>query len=124
VTATSIEEYFEGKPDSYDIFKVVEDRVLALGSVEVSVASQISFGAKRKFAWFWLYNVTMSNRNGVPHLMLAIEERVDDPHVRDLTQVGKSRWNHQIVVPTLKDARTVWLGKLIKRAHAFGVADG
>ena len=54
---------------------MLQERITALGPSETTVGSQISFGAKRKFAWFWLYNVTKKNPNGVPHLMLAIDRK-------------------------------------------------
>lgn len=122
MVSTALGEYFEGKPETYEIFKVVERRIDACGPSEVEVKSQISFGVNRMFAWFWLYNVTRKNPNGVLHLMLAIDHQVDDPHVRDTSQIGKNRWNHQIVVRTTDDARSQWLGDLIKRAYAYAAA--
>jgi len=56
----------------------------------------------------------------VLHLMLAIDRRIDDPHVRDISQVGNSRWNHQIVVRTADDARSDWLGDLLGEAYSYG----
>lgn len=120
MTLSTIEEYFAGKPQSREIFDAVVDRIAAQGPYELSVASQISFRVDRKFAWFWLYNVTKMNPNGVPHLMLALGRVVDHPGVRDITQVGKSRWNHQIVVRTLDDATSGWLGSLIQQAYRYG----
>ena len=76
----------------------------------------------RKFAWFWLYNVTKKNPNGVPHLMLALDHDLGSHHVREVAQVGKSRWNHQIVLRTLADARSDWLGDLLDNAYRYGSA--
>ena len=112
--------YFEGKPDTSEIFEAVFARVRALGAFEVAVASQISFGIDRKFAWFWLYNVTKKNPSGILHVMLRIDRRFDDPHVRNIEQVSKNRWNHQIVLRTLDDAQSSWLGDLLEAAFGFG----
>lgn len=112
--------YFEGKPDAYEIFKAVLARVRALGSFDVTVASQISLGVDRKFAWFWLYNITQKNPSGILHVMLRIDRRVDDPHVRHIEQVSKNRWNHQIVLRTPDDAQSRWLGDLLEAAFGFG----
>lgn len=116
----AIAVYFEGKPESFEIFKAVYEQVRSLGSFDVSVKSQISFGVKRKFAWFWLYNVTQKDPNGILHLMLCIERGIDDPHVRSLNQIGKDRWNHQIVIRELEDASSQWLRSLMKAAYSFG----
>jgi hypothetical protein len=88
----------------------------------VVVGSQVRFGARRKFAWVWLYNVTKKNPSGVLHLMLRLDHRVDDPGIREITQVSKNRWNHQIVVRSVEDAGAPWLQELIDRACAFGNA--
>jgi hypothetical protein len=120
MTSSTIEDYFAGKPHSREIFDAVVGRIAAQGPYEMAVASQVSFKVDRKFAWFWLYNVTKKDPNGVPHLMLAIDRRVEDSHVRDISQVAKSRWNHQIVVRTLDDATSGWLGNLIQRAYRYG----
>ena len=117
---SGIADYFEDKPATREIFEVVADRIEALGPTDLEVKSQISFGVKSKFAWFWLYNVTKKNPNGVLHLMLALDEKVEDSHVRDVSQVGNSRWNHQIVIRTLDDAHSDWLGYLIERAYTYG----
>ena len=116
----TVETFFEGKPETLELFQAIEKRITALGPVQVEVKSQISFSVERKFAWFWLYNVTKKNPSGVLHVMLALGERVDDPHVRDVSKVGQSRWNHQIVIPGMEAARSKWLGELLERAHAYG----
>ena len=120
MTDASIEKYFAGKPESLATFRVIADRIAALGSCEVSVASQISFGVNRKFAWFWLYNVSKTNPDGVPHLMLALDHEVPSDHVRQIQQVGRSRWNHQIVIRSKDDAESEWLGELLQSAYAYG----
>lgn len=123
-TAKQIDRYFDGRPGSRAIFLTLRDRIASMGPSETMVGSQISFGAHRKFAWFWLYNVTSKNPDGVPHLMLAIDRRIDDPHVRDINQISTNRWNHQIVIRTMDDARSDWLGDLLERAFAYGSRSG
>lgn len=115
-----IERYFDGKPRSFEIFKAIQEQLAARGPAEVSVKSQISFSVNRKFAWFWLYNVTKKDPNGVPHVMLLIDRRIDDPHVRNIEQVGKNRWNHQIVIRTTADAKSDWLEALLAAAYDLG----
>lgn len=118
--APEISAFFEGKPDTHEIFRVVAERIEALGSNTVEVRSQISFAVERKFAWFWLYNVTKKNPSGILHLMLAIGDRVDEPRVRQVSQISGNRWNHQIVIRTLEDARSDWLGELLIGAYEYG----
>jgi hypothetical protein len=116
----AIEQYFDGKPKTHRIFKAVHDYVHTLGPFQVSVGSQISLGVNRKFAWFWLYNVTQKNPNGTLHAMLRLDQRIDDPHIRQIDQISKNRWNHQIIIRTAEDARSKWFKELIRAAYNFG----
>ena len=113
----SLDDYFEDKPDSLEIFDSVAETINSFGTSDLSVKSQISWGRARKFAWFWLYNVTKKNPDGVPHLMLALDRKVDSDHIRNVEQTGKQRWNHQIVLRTLDDARSEWLADLLEEAY-------
>jgi hypothetical protein len=115
-----VDEYFNDKPGSREIFDIVAEQVDSFGPCDISVGSQISWGRTRKFAWFWLYNVTKQNPDGVPHLMLALDHEVTSAHIRNVEQKGKQRWNHQIVVRTLDDARSKWLADLLRQAYDYG----
>lgn len=117
-----VRAYFDGKPASFAIFEIVYERARSLGPFEVGVKSQISFGAERKFVWFWLYNVTQKNPNGILHTMLSADRKIGDPHVRAVDQIGKNRWNHQIVIHTARDAQSKWLLRLLQAAYEFGSA--
>lgn len=122
MSAETVDEYLAEKPDSREVFDVIAARIAEHGPSDLSVQSQISFGVNRKFAWFWLYNVTKKNPNGVPHLMLALGRRVDDPHVREVNQISRKRWNHQIVIRGTDEARSPWLGELIAASYEYGAA--
>ena len=56
----------------------------------------------------------------MPHLMLALDHERKSEHVRDVSQVGERRWNHQIVVRSAADARSRWLGELLALAYRYG----
>ena len=116
----AIAAYFDGKPDSFEVFNAVYEQVRSLGSFDVTVQLQISFGVNRKFAWFWLYNVSKKNPNGILHTMLRLVTKIDDSHVRNIEQISKNRWNHQVVIRTLRDAQSKWLHRLLKAAYEFG----
>jgi hypothetical protein len=120
VTSRDLQRYFEGRPESEKIFHILTDRIEALGGADITVGSQISFGRKRKFAWFWLYNITKKNPNGVPQLMLALDHERPSEHTRLVTQAGTKRWNHQIMVRSEADARSDWLGEILAQAHHYG----
>lgn len=119
ITQDHINQFFENKPESFAIFQTVRKQIEKLGPSSATIASQISYGNKRKFAWFWLYNVTAKNPNGVLHLMLAIDKKMANEHVREITQIGQHRWNHQIVIHSLADAESAWLKALLIEAYRY-----
>src|SRR5690606_23885553 len=102
------------------IFSIVAERIETLGGAEMTVGKQISSGRRRKFGSFWLYNVTKKDPNGVPHLMLALDHERSDGHVRNISRIGKHRWNHQIVVRSVDDAQSDWLGEFLALAYDYG----
>jgi hypothetical protein len=116
-----VDAYFAGKPQSRQVFDAARRTIEAAGPATMTVRTQISFGNDRKFAWFWLYNVTKKNPNGVLHLMLAIDEAVESSHVRNVEQVSNARWNHQIVLITVADAESAWLQDLVSRAYRYSI---
>lgn len=118
--AKELDGFFEGRPESRKVFDILVERIDALGGAEISIGSQISFGLRRKFVWFWLYNVTKKNPSGVPHVMLALDHERDSKHVREVNRIGKHRWNHQIVLRTEEDVRSDWFGEYLSRASEYG----
>jgi hypothetical protein len=119
MTENLIEDYFLDKPISRAIFQEISNFISGLGNFDMSISKQISFGVKRKFLWFWLYNVTQKDPNGTPHLMIRLDEHHEDPHIRQTEQISKNRWNHQIIVSSLEQAQSAWLRKLIQKAYEF-----
>ncbi|WP_069167229.1 DUF5655 domain-containing protein [Nocardia altamirensis] len=117
-----VREYFDGKPHSLDIFQLLRGLIEQQGPCEMSIASQISFGVTRKFAWIWLYNITGANPEGTVQIMLAMNEERDEPPVYRVTPIGKSRWNHLIVVHSMDEARDPRLRALIREAYRYGSA--
>ncbi|NKX85763.1 DUF5655 domain-containing protein [Nocardia coubleae] len=116
----AVEAYFSGKPHSREIFGVLRELIASNGPVEVSVASQIVFAVARKFAWVWLYNVTGKNPEGTVQIMLALDREMAHAPVYRVTQVGRARWNHLVVVHSLDEARDPRLAELIAAAYRFG----
>ncbi|MGW0247207.1 DUF5655 domain-containing protein [Nocardia goodfellowii] len=112
--------YFAEKPRSFEIFTLLSELIEQQGECEVSVGSQISFGSKRKFAWIWLYNITGKNPQGTVQIMLAMDEKIEEPPVYRVTAIGKRRWNHLVVVHSLEEARDPKLHRLIERAYRYG----
>lgn len=116
----TIEDYFKDKPTTKKIFNRLRRLIDSCGESEIDVKSQITFGAKRKFAWIWLYNITGKNPEGTVQIMLALDEKVDEPPVYRVTRVGAKRWNHLIVIHDINEANNEQLIELISKAYKYG----
>jgi hypothetical protein len=119
-TDAAVQEYFAGKPHTHEVFAALQKEILTHGDATMTVASQISFSAKRKFAWIWLYNVTGANPEGTVQIMLALGREVAKPPVYRTAPIGKNRWNHLVVVHSLDEAKDPRLHVLIKEAYVYG----
>lgn len=56
--ADEVEAHFEDKPRSGAVFGALAHVIDGCDDGTLTVGSQIGWGRERKFAWFWLYNVT------------------------------------------------------------------
>ena len=63
-TDRSVGEYFEGKPESREVFDIVAAKFESFGPCDRTIGSQISWGRSRKFAWF-----CFDDRSGFIHLI-------------------------------------------------------
>lgn len=50
VRSRELDDYFDGRPESREIFDTLAERINALGEAKMTIGSQISFGRRRKFA--------------------------------------------------------------------------
>jgi hypothetical protein len=119
---TKLDDYFKDKPTSRKIFDQLESEINNQGKSEIAIGSQISFAVDRKFAWIWLYNVSKKNPEGTVQIQLALGESRDLKSVYRVSKVGKSRWNHLVVVHNLTEAKSKQLAKLIAEAYEYGSA--
>lgn len=105
---------FAGKPTTLSHFTAISDFACSLGPVRTETKAQASFAVKRKFLWCWAYERTA---DGTLYLTVAIDRNLDGPNVHAVSQIGKSRWNHSVVVTTAEAATSDWLRELIRAGY-------
>jgi hypothetical protein len=95
----TVEALFAGKPHALALFEELKRHIIAGGDVEIVVTrTQVSFGARRKFAWVWLAPPTKTQPEGVLMLTLDMTHRTADPLISSAEETYAGKWAHQIPV--------------------------
>lgn len=107
---------FAGKPTTQSFFSAIAEYTASLGPVTKDAKAQVSFSMKRKFLWLWAYEKTA---DGTLYLNVTLDQKIDDPHVNNVSQVSKNRWNHHVEVKSEAIANSDWLHGLIRQGYEF-----
>lgn len=116
------EGFFKGRPESLALFNVVRQYTESLGPVKIEAfKTQISFGARRKFAWVWLPQMWIKKQpeNSVV-LTFGLPRRVEDRRIKQAVEPRPGRWTHHVVIESeaaFDDAVKGWLREAYNRAQ-------
>jgi hypothetical protein len=113
-TPSSIEAVFLGRPAPLAIYQAFLRFIQPIGPVQVAATkTQVSFGAKRKFAWLWLPQRWTHNRpEDSVVLTFALDRRVAHPRIAEAVEPRPGRWTHHIVIQAATDLDAdvlIWL---------------
>jgi hypothetical protein len=110
----TIEDFFAGKSVQLSLFQHIRAYIETLDEVRIKVSkTQISFAAKRQFAWVWL-PMEWDKRRPPDCLVLsfALTSQIADPQVVQAVEPTPGRWMHHVIIQTasdLNDAVRGWL---------------
>jgi hypothetical protein len=112
--------FFEGWPESFRLFEIVRTYIESLGPVKIEAAqTQISFGAKRKFAWVWLPQVWTERRpeNSIT-LAFGLGKRIVRSRIEKAVEPYPGRWTHHVIIEKESDLDDD-VRKWLKEAYEF-----
>ena len=117
----TIEKVFAGRPEAFKLFEIVRAYIESLGPVDVTpTKTQVSFGAKTKFAWVWLPQMWIKKQpENTIVLTFDADHRIGDRRIKQAVEPRPGRWTHHVVMAKASDLdRNVkrWL----KEAYGFG----
>ncbi|QGH70902.1 hypothetical protein GCE65_02960 [Pseudactinotalea sp. HY158] len=107
---------FTGKPTTQSFFTAIAEYTASLGQVAKDAKAQVSFSVNRKFLWLWAYEKTA---DGTLYLNVTLDQKIDDPHFHNVSQVSTNRWNHHVEVKSEVTANSDWLHDLIRQGFEF-----
>ncbi len=117
----TIEGFFEGRPTVRARFDALRRYIESLGPVVIEpMKTQISFGARRKFAWVWLPQTWIKKRPDTSlTLTFDLEHKVDHPCIEEAVQPRPGRWTHHVIIEKESDLNDDVKGWL-KEAYEIG----
>ena len=116
-----VDALFDGYAEARRLFEVVRKFVESLGPVSVEgMKTQVSFGARRTFAWVWLPQIWTSKRPETSiTLTFSLKHQVDDERIAESMESKPGVWTHHVVIEherEFDDAVRGW----IREAYASG----
>jgi predicted transport protein len=120
----TLDDLFKDRPDNRKLYDVIERYIKSLGGVNVEVMkTQISFGAKTKFAWVWLPQMWTKKRpEKSVVLTFDVDHRVSDTRIVESVEPRPGRWTHHVVIEKQDDLDDVVKGWL-REAYGLGQTD-
>ncbi|GIE94336.1 DUF5655 domain-containing protein [Paractinoplanes rishiriensis] len=123
VTTPDVDHVFLGRPVPLRLFRDVAAHLRTLGEVRTGVTrTQVSFAAKRQFAWVWLPTRWTTNRpEDSIVISFALARRVEHPRVVEATEARPGRWTHHVIVQRAADLGPEvrqWLREAYEQASA------
>ena len=101
----TLEQLFAGRPVALTLFHAIHRYIGSLGPVTMEVnKTQVSFGAKTKFAWVWppqLWIKKQPDKSVV--LSFGLRRRIDDPRIKQVVEPRPGVFTHHVVVLEERD---------------------
>jgi hypothetical protein len=100
----TLDEYFDGRDESRQLFEALRGVIEAIGPVEMRVTkSQIGFRRHKFFAWAWMPGKYL--RGSVAPLVLTLAFRHKDPSPRwkEIVEPSPGRFTHHLELYATSD---------------------
>ena len=94
----TLDEYFEGRQDSRQLFETLRETINTLGETRLRVTkSQIAFYHRKAFAWAWIPGIYLHNRPTAPLVLtVAMRRRDPSPRWKEIVEPYPGRFTHHL----------------------------
>ena len=116
----TIEGLFSGRPGALSLFHAVQLYIESIGSVKIeAMKTQVSFGAKKKFAWVWLPQLWTKKRpeNSIT-LTFVVGRHIKHDRIVEVVKPRPGRWTHHVIIERESDLDED-LREWLREAYAF-----
>ena len=101
----TVEGLFAGRPGELELFHAVRRYIESIGPVRMEATkTQVSFGAKTKFAWVWLPQLWTKKRpeNSIT-LTFDVGRHIVHDRIAQAVEPRPGRWTHHVFIGSESD---------------------
>ena len=117
------ERLFDGRPTPLRLYRAIRQRLETFGPLTVrGTDTQVSFRARRAFAWVWLPQRWAEGRPADSvTLTFSLDAPLDDRRIVQVVEPRPGHWTHHVVIQDESDLDGAVDGWL---RQAYGLAGG
>jgi len=98
------EAFFADRKEQFLIYKAIKSAIKLLGPVKIEIMhSQISFGAKKEFAWIWLPKTWAKRPKNSLVLTIGLRRKIASHRIAEAVEPYPGRWTHHIIIESEDD---------------------
>lgn len=96
----TVEGLFSGRPEALKLFYAVQKYIESLGPIIIeAMITQVSFGAKTKFAWVWLPQLWVKKRpEHSITLTFDVDRHIKHERIVEAVEPRPGRWTHHVII--------------------------
>jgi hypothetical protein len=103
----TLDEYFNGKDESRQLFESLRSLIETVGTVEIRVTkSQVAFRRGRTFAWAWMPAQYVRGRTAPLVLTISLHHRDESSRWKEIVEPVAGRFTHHLEV-SIQQARSM-----------------
>lgn len=122
VSGAAVQDFFASDPTVLPLYRALEVQLLALGNVTAKhQKTQISFYARKGFAWVWLPPHKVKGRPAHYFVLsLSLNRQLSSPRIAEAFEPYPGRWMHHLILSAPEDLDEELLAWL-REAYTFGM---
>ena len=100
----TLDEFFAGHADSWQLFEVLRSAIEDLGPVEMRITkSEVAFCRKKAFAWAWTPGRYLHGKHALLVLTLGFRQRDASPRWKEIVEPKPGRFTHHLELHSTTD---------------------
>ncbi len=116
-----LQQFFEGRDASREVFEAVHDAMNSIGTTEVRVsAGQVGFRRSSAFVFAWIPDIYQGRTDVSLVLTVALPRRIESPRWSQIVEPSPGRFMHHLALRKPRDVDeevVAWLKEAYEAAE-------